>query len=89
MDPHAQHEVKVYADEMGKIADAVAPSAYEAFNDYVLNAFHITGPEANVLRRLLSEKDLSRLEELSQDMPTQREGVEFLDKMKRMISDSQ
>ena len=38
MDWHAQYEIRVYGDVMAKIAKAVCPFAYEAFEEHILHA---------------------------------------------------
>jgi thymidylate synthase (FAD) len=38
MDPHAQHEIRLYAVVLAKIAKSVAPFAYEAFDEHILRA---------------------------------------------------
>lgn len=54
MDDHAQYEIRVYAEAMAKIVKAVAPVAWEAFEDYVLKARKFSGLEMETLERLLS-----------------------------------
>ncbi|MFP4065898.1 MAG: FAD-dependent thymidylate synthase [Spirochaetaceae bacterium] len=54
MDPHAQYEIRVYAEAIYGIAERVAPIATEAFHDYVLSAVSLSGEEAAVLRRALA-----------------------------------
>jgi len=54
MDDHAQYEIRIYAQAMAEIVKAVAPVAWEAFEDYVLKARRFSGPEMEALERLLS-----------------------------------
>lgn len=54
MDDHAQYEIRVYAEAMAQIVKAVAPVAWEAFEDYVLKARKFSGLEMEALERLLS-----------------------------------
>lgn len=49
MDPHAQHEVRVFAEAIAKILKDAMPLAYEAFNDYVLESMQLSGLERKVL----------------------------------------
>ena len=88
MDEHAQKEIQPYATVMADMARAVAPNAFQAFEDYYLNSMSITGPETRILRELLSGADLSKLEELSRTLPTKREGREFMEKMKELLDRS-
>src|SRR5690606_8860612 len=53
LDGHAQLEIRDYAKEMAKIAKAVAPIAYEAFEDYVLNAVSFSKQELEALGLIL------------------------------------
>ena len=52
-DPHAQYEIRVYADAICDLVRAWVPAAYAAFEDYRLNAAQISGPALAVLRRML------------------------------------
>ncbi len=74
LDPHAQYEIRVYAEAMARIARAVAPIAYEAFEEHVLHAVRFSRSEAAALRRMLrgephglegraAEEFLAKLEE--------------------------
>lgn len=53
LDPHAQYEIRAYAEAMAKVARAVAPIAYEAFEEHVLFAARFSGAEMAALRRVL------------------------------------
>ena len=50
MDPHAQVEIQDYARAMYRLLKPIAPVACEAFEDYRLNAMHLTGLEIEALR---------------------------------------
>lgn len=54
-DPHAQFEIRVYADAICKLVKEWVPHAYEAFEDYRLHAQQFSGQEMEVLRALLNE----------------------------------
>src|SRR5262249_23059053 len=56
LDPHAQYEIRVYAEAMATIVRAVAPIAYEAFEDYVLDAERFSDLEMQAVRRLLPRR---------------------------------
>lgn len=56
LDDHAQYEIRVFAEAMAQIVKAVAPIAYEAFEDYVLDADRFSGLELEAIRRLLGER---------------------------------
>jgi thymidylate synthase (FAD) len=53
-DDHAQYEIRVYAEAMAAIVKAVAPIAFEAFEDYQLQSGHFSSLELGALARLLS-----------------------------------
>jgi thymidylate synthase (FAD) len=50
MDPHAQAEIRVYAEAMEALLRPIVPVAMEAFRDYELDAVRLTGPEVAALR---------------------------------------
>jgi thymidylate synthase (FAD) len=56
LDPHAQYEIRVYAEVMARCAEAVAPLACEAFTEHVLNALTFSAKEVAALHCLLSGK---------------------------------
>lgn len=53
MDSHAQYEIRVYAEAMAKCAQAVAPLAYEAFEEHKLNALKFSRSECLALSAML------------------------------------
>jgi thymidylate synthase (FAD) len=50
MDPHAQIEIQDYAKAMYELINPIVPVACEAFEDYRLNAMHLTGLEIDAIR---------------------------------------
>jgi thymidylate synthase (FAD) len=52
-DPHAQYEIRVYAEVMAGMLKRVAPLSYEAWIDYNLAAARMSRGELDVLRRLI------------------------------------
>lgn len=54
LDPHAQYEIRVYAEAMAKCARAVAPIAYEAFEEHILRSVAFSQAECIALSRMLS-----------------------------------
>jgi thymidylate synthase (FAD) len=51
-DPHAQQEIRSYADALGRCAHAVAPCAYAAFEEYVLHGVNLSAHEAAIVAKL-------------------------------------
>lgn len=54
MDSHAQYEIRVYAEAMAQCAKAVAPLAYEAFEEHILGSARFSRAECEALTALLS-----------------------------------
>lgn len=86
MDPHAQHEIRVYADALAKIVEDSAPIAWKAFEDYELYAVTLTRPELAVLSQLLKGKvAFDRTEVLAVadaiGLTNRREREELVDKL--------
>jgi thymidylate synthase (FAD) len=52
-DPHAQYEIRVYADAMIETLDAWTPLAAEAFREYRLGAAQLSATGLAVVRRML------------------------------------
>lgn len=61
MDWHAQYEIRVYGDAMARIARAVCPLAYEAFEEHILHARTLSRSELELVRAALDE---GRLDEV-------------------------
>ena len=57
-DPHAQHEIRVYADAILGIVRSWAPTTFEAFSDYVQDGFTLSGPALRGLREILAGRDV-------------------------------
>ncbi|MBT6941181.1 FAD-dependent thymidylate synthase [Candidatus Woesearchaeota archaeon] len=57
MDKHAQYEIRVFADAMADVVKKVAPMAYEAFEDYVVNSVNFSPEEQTALSRILKGED--------------------------------
>ncbi len=53
LDSHAQHEIRQYAHVMAQMAKAVAPVAFEAFEEHVLNAARLSKTLKERLQKLL------------------------------------
>jgi thymidylate synthase (FAD) len=52
-DPHAQYEIRVYADAILNIVSQWVPNVYEAFNDYRMGAHTFSRQEMEVLRKFV------------------------------------
>ena len=59
-DPHAQKEIRVYAEAIAEIARAWVPVCWQAFEDYRLNAVQFSGPAMACLRRMLAGEEVTQ-----------------------------
>jgi thymidylate synthase (FAD) len=98
LDPHAQKEIRVYGDAMAQIVRAVAPIAWEAFEDYRLGAERLSRLELEAIGRLLDGgagwPDAARVEaalpeawrerNAKGELKRNREREEFLAKLARL-----
>ena len=72
LDPHAQKEIRAYAEVLLDISRLVAPAACASFETHLLHGVRFSGPELEELRRRLgasteetkplSAKELERFE---------------------------
>jgi thymidylate synthase (FAD) len=80
MDDHAQYEIRVYATALGEITKAVAPTAWEAFQDYILKSKTFSRLELAVLAQSLDRSAITAEYLLAQGFG-KREAEEFLEKL--------
>lgn len=59
-DPHAQYEIRVYADAMLDTVKRWVPYAYEAFVDHRLSGVQLSGKAIAVVKRMLAGEDVPR-----------------------------
>ena len=86
MDLHAQYEIRVYANAMAEIVKNVAPIAYDAFEDYILNAVNLTKLDQKTLRLIIQNGKMLE-EALNETMSTKkREREEFEKKLDSILS---
>ena len=53
-DPHAQHEIRVYADAMIEVLDRWVPHTAAAFRQYRLGGAHLSAAALDAVRRMLA-----------------------------------
>jgi len=58
-DPHAQYEIRVYADAMMEALRAWVPLTAEAFEDYRMGSTHLSKAGLDVVKRLLGGEDVT------------------------------
>ncbi|MGF1444703.1 MAG: FAD-dependent thymidylate synthase [Pikeienuella sp.] len=59
-DPHAQYEIRVYAEAICDIDRDWVPISWAAFEDYRLEAVTLSGPAMAILRRMLAGEAVSQ-----------------------------
>lgn len=57
-DPHAQYEIRVFADAMCEMAKAWVPAAYEAFEEYRLGGAAFSKSGVAALKRMLAGEEM-------------------------------
>ncbi|MBM4178300.1 MAG: FAD-dependent thymidylate synthase [Ignavibacteria bacterium] len=82
IDAHAQYEIRVYGQAMASIVKAAVPLAYEAFEDYIVNAQKFSHQELQVIKSLLPA--IPTEEELVAQGLSGREAREFVEKLSRL-----
>lgn len=79
LDWHAQHEIRAYGDAIARCVRAVAPLAFEAFEEHVLHGRRLSRSELALVRDALDERRLrERLEESELRGSRRRELLEKL-----------
>ena len=53
--PHAQQEIRVYAEVIASMVEQWLPNVWEAFEEYRLEAHAFSGPEMELIRDLLAD----------------------------------
>lgn len=59
-DPHAQYEIRVYADAICKVVADWVPAAYGAFEDYRLGGATLSGKALDCVRRMLKGEEVTQ-----------------------------
>lgn len=85
LDEHAQYEIRVYAEKMAELVKPFVPIAWEAFEDYILNAVTFSGKELGLLNSMIINK-IPSIEDMSSAGIKGREAAEFLEKIKKIVS---
>ncbi len=84
IDPHAQEEIRKYAIKMGEITKKSFPVAYEAFEDYILNAVNLSTLEQTAMMDIMQGIDINQVAKYRFKNKFERQ--EFLDKYKLLQS---
>lgn len=75
LDPHAQKEIRVYAEAIARFVKESCPVAWEAFEEYVLFASSLSRSEAKLLSEVLREKNLWKTVEERRKVQLEKEGA--------------
>ena len=77
--PHAQKEIRVYAEAIESMVEKYFPICYEAFVDYSRDAYLCSRMEVNLLRSLLAETQIGEWVAIPEDAEgmSKREITEF------------
>jgi len=59
-DPHAQYEIRVYADAIFEVVKKWLPIAAQAFEDYRMGAAHLSAQGINITRRMLKGEKVTQ-----------------------------
>jgi len=62
-DSHAQYEIRVFSDAMAESVKAVAPFAWEAYQDYIVKGMRFSRIEQSLLERTLPERVIDDINE--------------------------
>jgi len=88
LDPHAQLEIRLYAQAIAEIVKWVVPVAWEAFEDYRLNGMFLSALDISILRAHMKTHMTSSEETncFPKEWRTEkcRERDEFITKLKRL-----
>ncbi len=85
LDPHAQYEIRVYAEAMARIVRDAIPKSYRAFENYVLHSIQLSEMEIAFIAAHPERGDEWKLfEEFFKVVGNKREAREFVGKMKRL-----
>ncbi|TVR01415.1 MAG: FAD-dependent thymidylate synthase [Deltaproteobacteria bacterium] len=77
LDPHAQMEIRVYAEAMGSLVARLAPWTWEAFEEYWRHGQRFSAPEWAAIVAELDEDALKRIEGRLVDVQSPGELREF------------
>ncbi len=58
-DPHAQYEIRVYADNILEIMKKWVPLSYAAFEEYDLKSAHLSATAIGLVRRMIRGEEIS------------------------------
>lgn len=75
LDRHAQYEIRVYGEAIAELIKDIVPSAYSAFEDYILNGNNFSASEIELIKSLINKDEIDNV--LSSATLSKRELEEF------------
>jgi len=86
-DPHAQYEIRVYAEAMYNICKELAPIATEAFEIHRMKSIHISHDEVDIYKSLMNVENLNDKLNAAFDAKgwSPRRRKEFMDNLSKMM----
>lgn len=87
MHPHAQKEIRVYAEAIAPMVQELFPLTWEAFRDYRLDAITFSAPEVRALRSILSSTSIVTAETAALSERERRELQAKLDTIRTLGED--
>lgn len=84
LDPHAQYEIRVFAEAMAEIVKARVPVTWRAFEDYQLEAMPLTRLEVAFLKAVLQTQGSGEKPKIEQFVSNKREQRELEQKLRRL-----
>lgn len=73
-DSHAQYEIRVYAEKIAEIVKLWVPYAFEAYEDFRMNATYLSAQEKKLIQQLLNGKKINK----NHSSLSEREWSEFI-----------
>ena len=63
LDPHAQYEIRVYAERIHQMLKLWIPNIIENFDNYTINSFNLSGNALEALKGVMKDQDVAAFKE--------------------------
>lgn len=88
MDPHAQQEIRVYAEAMYQLLQPKVPMAVEAWENHIKNAVRFSADEMGIIREWVARAgDCTSLTNEAELVIPKRRAIEFMNKLEGESND--
>jgi thymidylate synthase (FAD) len=84
MDPHAQKEIRDYADAIAVFTKQLFPITFKAFEDYRINALTFSAMELEIIKRFIDKSVINDLDQYS-NILGKTEMTELKTKLEKLI----